>query len=70
MDYNKENKKLGLRIKELRTERKYSGTALGEKCGLSRSKISAIENGKENITFKILVKIANGLAIELKSLFK
>lgn len=56
----------------LRYFRKKSGLIqheLAEKCGIDRSKISDIENGKEDFMFSTLLAIADGLNLDVKKFF-
>ncbi|MDQ1141823.1 helix-turn-helix domain-containing protein [Pedobacter agri] len=56
----------------LRFFRKKSGLIqqeLAEKCAVDRSKISDIENGKEDFMFSTLLAIADGLNLDVKMFF-
>ena len=60
---------LGQRVKQLRLQKGLSQEALAEKCGLDRTYVSGIERGVRNPTLEVLHIIANGLNIDLASLF-
>lgn len=63
-------KKLGHKVRIIRTDRALSQEALAEKAGLNRSFVGLLERGKTNITIKNLEQIANALDIDIKSLFE
>lgn len=52
---------LGQQIKEVRKEEKVTQEELAKRINTSKSVISAIENGKRNISFFVLEKIARAL---------
>lgn len=60
---------LGQRVKQLRLQEGLSQEALAERCGLDRTYVSGIERGVRNPTLEVLHIIANGLNIDLASLF-
>ncbi len=60
---------LGQRVKTLRMLAGLSQEAFAEKCGLDRTYISGIERGIRNPTLEVLSLIANGLRIDLVTLF-
>lgn len=62
-------KKLGHKVRIIRTDRMLSQESLAEKANLNRSFIGLLERGKTNITIKNLENIANVLEIDIKSLF-
>lgn len=62
-------KKLGMRIKELRTERNLSQVELAVECNFEKSNLSRIEAGRTNPTVGTMFKISNGLGVSLKHLF-
>ena len=59
-------RKLGRRIKELRSDRKWSQEELAAKCGIDRSYMSGIERGVRNITLLRLLKIAEALGTSMQ----
>jgi len=62
-------KKLGHKIRIIRTDRGLSQEALAEIAGLNRSFVGLLERGKTNITIKNLEQIANALDVDVKFLF-
>lgn len=62
--------KIGLRIKELRTEKNLTQEAIAFKAEIDRTFMNHVENGKRNISIDTLEKIiCNGLDISLKEFF-
>ena len=59
---------LGGRIKELRKERGWSQQQLASKADLDRTYLSAVEQGKQNITIGAALKIADALETTLSAL--
>lgn len=64
------NELLGGRIKSLRTAANYTQEQIADQIGISRQKYARIENGTNNITLDILVKIANILAVQVGDITK
>ena len=62
-------KKLGHKVRIIRTNRLLSQESLAEKANLNRSFIGLLERGKTNVTIKNLESIANALDIDIKNLF-
>ena len=62
-------KKVGERIKELRTLTGLSQEKFALKIGMDRTYFSSVEAGKRNISIVNLEKIANGLDLTLSELF-
>ncbi|MBQ8251508.1 MAG: helix-turn-helix transcriptional regulator [Alphaproteobacteria bacterium] len=62
-------KKLGLRIKELRKEKKLSQEELADLSNLDRTYINSVENGRRNISIINIEKIANAFDLTLKDFF-
>lgn len=62
--------KIGNRIRDLRHERDLSQEQFSHICGLDRTYIAGIEQGKRNVSVVNLEKIANGFDISLSQLFK
>lgn len=60
---------LGLRIRGLRTARGWTLEQTSQRSGLARSTLSKIENGQMSPTYDALIKLANGLGIDLAELF-
>jgi transcriptional regulator with XRE-family HTH domain len=62
------NKKIGLRIVELREKKNWSQSDLARACSKDRQAIEKLENGKVNPTLYTLFEIARGLEVSLSSL--
>jgi transcriptional regulator with XRE-family HTH domain len=60
----------GLKIKELRIQKKYSQEQLANLASISKSYISQIENGKTIVSVEIINKLAKALEIEMHKLFE
>lgn len=60
---------LGARLRALRTERCWTLEQLSQSSGLARSTLSKIENGLLSPTYDALLKLADGLALDLAELF-
>jgi len=63
------NKKIGLRIVELRTQKGWSQSELARKLGKDRQALEKLENGKVNPTLYSLNQVATALDISLSDLF-
>ena len=59
-----------IRIKTLRIERGYSQEKFALKIGMDRTYYASVEAGKRNIALKNIKKIADGLEVSLKELFR
>ena len=57
------------RVRELRTERGWSQTALGERLGVSRQTVNAIENGRYDPSLPLAFLIAGVFGLPLEQLF-
>jgi transcriptional regulator with XRE-family HTH domain len=68
-DFNLELEKLGERIKAIRKHRKLTLLDLETLSGINDSDLSRYEQGKENLEFLSIFKIANALKVEINSLF-
>lgn len=60
----------GKRLNQLRKERKMSQEKLAELSELNRPYISAIEQGKRNVSLEVISKLAQALNIEIKYFFE
>lgn len=60
----------GLKIKELRKQKKYSQEKLANLALTNKSYISKIENGKTEVSLEIVNKLAKALEIEMHQLFE
>jgi transcriptional regulator with XRE-family HTH domain len=61
--------KFGQRVKTLRKEKGMSQEELAEKSGLNRPYISAIEQGKRNVSLEVMDKLAEAIGIDIKGFF-
>ena len=62
--------KIGLRIKELRTEKDLTQEAVAFKAEIDRTFMNHVENGKRNVSIETLDKIiCNGLETSFKDFF-
>jgi ribosome-binding protein aMBF1 (putative translation factor) len=59
---------LGAAVRELRARRGLSQEALGFRAGVHRNYVGGIERGELNVTFRVLLKLARGLAVSLSEL--
>ena len=64
------NKQLGMRIKYLRSLKKWSQEDLALEADVNKNYISDLERGERNPTVKVLEKIAKAFDITLSELFK
>jgi transcriptional regulator with XRE-family HTH domain len=62
--------KMGARLASERKKRNLTTETLAEKCGVSRSYITLIENGLRLPSKKVLPKIADALQLELETLLE
>lgn len=62
-------KKIGERIRQIRTKRGLSQEALAHIAELDRTYINSIENGKRNVGIENIEKIATALNVALKDFF-
>lgn len=62
-------KKIGILIREIRSENNLSQEDLAEMCSLHRTYIGSIERGEKNITVKNLQKIILSLNYSLDTFF-
>ena len=60
--------KLGNKIKELRTYKKYSQESFADKIGIHRTYMGAIGRGEKNITIVTAKRISEGLDMSLSEL--
>lgn len=63
-------KKIGERIRELRTQTGLSQEKFALKIGMDRTYFASVELGRRNIAIVNLEKIANGLGVSLSDLFE
>lgn len=69
MDQKELYKKIGLRIKELRTQREMTQLDISALCNFEKTNLSRIEAGRVNSTVNTLNKIATALEVPLHQLF-
>jgi putative transcriptional regulator len=62
------NKKIGLRIIELRKKKNWNQAELGRASGKDRQAIEKLENGRVNPTLYTLYEIARALEVPLATL--
>ncbi len=62
-------KKIGLKIKLLRIERKISQQDLAAACNFEKSNLARIESGRTNPTVATLLKICQVLEVPIAQLF-
>lgn len=63
-------KKVGQRVKYLRTEIGISQEKLALKAEIDRTYLAGVENGKRNLSIKSLEKIVNALNISFHDFFE
>jgi transcriptional regulator with XRE-family HTH domain len=63
-------KRIGARVRELRTEREISQEAFADLCSLHRTHVSLLERGRVNITMNTLKAILNVLGMKASEFFK
>lgn len=59
----------GIRVQELRKQRKWSQMDLADRTGLHRTYIGAIERGERNLSLINIAKLAEAFNIEIADLF-
>lgn len=62
-------KRIGNRIRELRTQTGLSQEKFAKKIGMDRTYFASVELGKRNISIVNIEKIADGLNVSLSDLF-
>lgn len=62
--------RFGQKVKLLRKDKGLSQEELAEKSSLNRPYISAIEQGKRNVSLEVMEKLAEALGIEIKEFFE
>jgi transcriptional regulator with XRE-family HTH domain len=67
--YTYELEKLGRQIRKIRKQNNLTQVDLEIKCGINNGDISRIENGRKNLEFLTIVKLAEALEVELSQLF-
>ena len=64
------SQKLGNNIKKIRTQKKMSQGDICRALDMDRGYMSAIENGKKNITIQQLERLAQALGVSVDKLLK
>lgn len=62
--------RLGLRIKQVRTDKGMSQKDLAYEADLDRSYIASVENGQRNVSIVNIEKMAKALGVSLRTLFR
>ena len=62
--------KLGAKIKKLREEKGFDQKSFAFDCGIGRTQLYMIENGKTNPRLLTLIKIAQGLDVPVDELLR
>lgn len=62
--------KFGVRLKELRLEKRYSQERLALKAGVDRTYIPSIEKGERNVSLQILQKLSGALEMTISELLE
>jgi transcriptional regulator with XRE-family HTH domain len=62
--------KIGLTIRDLRENKKYSKEFLANISNVDRNYLTGIENGKRNVSVEILERILKALDISVTDFFK
>jgi len=60
----------GLKIQEVRRDKKLSQESLAELADLDRTYISSMERGKRNVSLLNIIKVANALSVSPETLVK
>lgn len=61
---------IGQRIRSYRLQKGLNQEELAEKCGLHPTYIGQVERGEKNATLESISKIADGLSLQLSTLFE
>ena len=59
---------MGQKVQEIRRDLGGNQQQLADSADLDRTYMSAVEHGKQNLTLGAIVKLADGLGVELKQL--
>lgn len=59
----------GRRLRQFRMQQNLTQEALAKKIGLHPNYISDVENGRRNISLRIVAKLASGLGVNIKDFF-
>ncbi|MEX1193421.1 MAG: helix-turn-helix transcriptional regulator [Brumimicrobium sp.] len=69
-EYEKEIKRLGEKVKELRLQQNITQEILSALCDVDVRTIQRIEKGQQNITLRILFRISDSLSVNPAELIK
>ena len=61
--------KIGIRVRELRTEKGLSQEKFSFECNLDRTYIASIEQGKRNVSIVNIEKITNAFGMSVSDFF-
>jgi transcriptional regulator with XRE-family HTH domain len=61
-------RRLGVRIRELRTRRGWSQESFADIAGVHRTYMGHLERGEKNVSFLSIVRVANALGVTLSEL--
>lgn len=59
----------GRRLRQFRTHQGLTQEALAKKVGLHPNYISDVENGRRNISLRLVAKLATGLGVSIRDFF-
>jgi transcriptional regulator with XRE-family HTH domain len=62
-------RRLGTRIRDLRTERQWTQEDLSDKASLAREYLSKVESGHRNPSLDVIARLAKVLEVPLRDLF-
>ena len=62
--------RFGERVRALRRAKKLSQDDLAAACGLNRTYVSEVENGKRNVSLRNIEAIAKAIGVTLEKLFE
>ncbi|MBI3659107.1 helix-turn-helix transcriptional regulator [Candidatus Acetothermia bacterium] len=62
-------RRFGQRVANLRRARQWTQIELAQRTGLHRSYIAGVESGRRNVSFRNLLRLAQGLELSPEQLF-
>ena len=68
-DIEKLQRQVGKKIKALRLEKNIKQQELAAACDLEKTHLSRIEAGGQNLTLKMMLRIAKAMEIDVKDMF-
>jgi transcriptional regulator with XRE-family HTH domain len=63
-------KKIGKRIRELRSQRGWSQEEFADLCKIHRGHMGQIERGEKDVSISTLIKVGKGLGMTVSALLK